>query len=135
MSLPDHSSILVIGGAGFIGSNFVRESLDQGAGRVLVVDNFLSSERANIPEDSRLELIEGSIADDAVLARIDDEWDYVFHLATYHGNQSSIADPLADRANNLLTTAKLVRADEGLPPCREGRLRRIRVHACGTHLR
>ena len=31
----------------------------------------------------------------------------MFHLATYHGNQSSIADPLADHANNLITTLKL----------------------------
>jgi nucleoside-diphosphate-sugar epimerase len=36
-----------------------------------------------------------------------DEYDYVFHLGTYHGNQSSIHDPLADHANNTLTTLKL----------------------------
>ena len=33
--------------------------------------------------------------------------DYVFHLATYHGNQSSMANPLADHENNTLTTLKL----------------------------
>jgi nucleoside-diphosphate-sugar epimerase len=100
-------SILAVGGAGFVGSNLVHESLDQGARRVLVVDNFLSADRRNLPDDPRVELIEGSIADDAVLAHIHDEWDYVFHLATYHGNQSSIADPIADHANNLITTLKL----------------------------
>ena len=36
-----------------------------------------------------------------------DEYDYVFHLSTYHGNQSSIHDPLADHENNTLTTLKL----------------------------
>src|SRR5262249_49754050 len=75
--------------------------------RVAVVDNLLSSERENLPGDPRVELIEGSIADDGVLARLGDEFDYVFHLATYHGNQSSIADPLADHDNNLVTTLKL----------------------------
>lgn len=100
-------SVLVVGGAGFVGSNLVRESLDQQAGRVLVVDNFLSAERTSVPDDPRVELLEGSIADGAVLAHVVDEWDYVFHLATYHGNQSSIADPLADHANNLITTLKL----------------------------
>ncbi len=98
---------LVVGGAGFVGSNLVRAALAQGCRRVVVVDNLLSAERENLPDDSRVELIEGSIADDAVLARLGDEFDYVFHLATYHGNQSSIANPLADHDNNLITTLKL----------------------------
>ena len=100
-------SALVVGGAGFVGGNLVRELLTRGEERVVVVDNFLSSEPENVPEDPRVELREGSIADDAILAGIDDEFDYVFHLATYHGNQSSIADPLADHEHNLLTTLKL----------------------------
>ncbi|HEX6787934.1 MAG TPA: NAD-dependent epimerase/dehydratase family protein [Gaiellaceae bacterium] len=101
------ASLLVVGGAGFVGSNLVRSALDAGAGRVLVVDNLLSSERENLPADERVELVEGSIADDAVLSSLDDAFDYVFHLATFHGNQSSIADPIADHENNLITTLKL----------------------------
>ena len=104
--LGDHA-ILVVGGAGFVGSNLVRRALALDCRRVVVVDNLLSAERENVPDDSRVELIEGSIADDAVLARLGDEFDYVFHLATYHGNQSSIANPLADHDNNLITTLKL----------------------------
>jgi UDP-glucose 4-epimerase len=100
-------ALLVIGGAGFVGGNLVREALTREAERILVVDNFLSAERENVPSDDRVELIEGSIADDSVLERIEDEFDYVFHLATYHGNQSSIVDPLADHDNNLVTTLKL----------------------------
>jgi nucleoside-diphosphate-sugar epimerase len=38
---------------------------------------------------------------------VEDNLDYVFHLATYHGNQSSMHDPLADHENNTLTTLKL----------------------------
>jgi UDP-glucose 4-epimerase len=100
-------ALLVIGGAGFVGGNLVREALDREADRIVVVDNFLSAERENVPGDGRVELLEGSIADDSVLVRIADEFDHVFHLATYHGNQSSIVDPLADHENNLLTTLKL----------------------------
>jgi len=100
-------ALLVVGGAGFVGGNLVREALARDAGRILVVDNFLSAERENVPGDDRVELIEGSIADDAVLEQIGDEFDYLFHLATYHGNQSSIIDPLADHDNNLVTTLKL----------------------------
>ena len=107
MSAVAGKALLVIGGAGFVGGNLVREALTREAERILVVDNFLSAERENVPSDDRVELIEGSIADDSVLERIGDEFDYVFHLATYHGNQSSILDPLADHDNNLITTLKL----------------------------
>jgi UDP-glucose 4-epimerase len=100
-------STLVVGGAGFVGGNLVRELLARGAEHVVIVDNFLSSELESVPEDPRVELREGSIADDAILAGIDDEFEHVFHLATYHGNQSSIADPLADHEHNLITTLKL----------------------------
>jgi UDP-glucose 4-epimerase len=99
--------VLVVGGAGFVGSNLVRLLLAESAAHVLVVDNLLSSERENLPDDPRVELVENSIADDSVLASLDDEFDVVYHLATYHGNQSSIANPLEDHENNLITTLKL----------------------------
>jgi nucleoside-diphosphate-sugar epimerase len=99
--------VAVVGGAGFVGSNLVRLLLDAGAD-VLAIDNLLSSERDNLPDHERLAFIEGSIADDATLVQLDDTFDYVFHLATYHGNQSSIHDPLLDHQNNLLTTLKLL---------------------------
>ena len=98
---------LVVGGAGFVGSNLVRLLLDEGAAAVIVIDNLLSAERSNVPEDPLVTFIQGSIADDGILSGLNDEFDYVFHLATYHGNQSSIANPLEDHANNLVTTLKL----------------------------
>jgi UDP-glucose 4-epimerase len=98
---------LVVGGAGFVGANLVRELLSSDAERIVIVDNFLSSEPWNVPTTSTVELVEGSIADDRVLDQLADEFDFVFHLATYHGNQSSIADPIADHNNNLVTTLKL----------------------------
>src|SRR5947208_9648926 len=99
--------LLVVGGVGFVGSNLVRAALAQRCAEVVVVDNLLSAERENLPADPRVRFIQGSIAADAILSRIADEFDYIFHLATYHGNQSSIADPLADHENNLLTTLRL----------------------------
>jgi len=101
------SSVLVVGGAGFVGSNVVLSLLDARADRVVVIDNLLSAERSNVPDDERVEFREGSIADDDILDDLHDEFDYVFHLATYHGNQSSIANPLEDHENNLITTLKL----------------------------
>jgi nucleoside-diphosphate-sugar epimerase len=101
------AAALVVGGAGFVGSNLVVELLARGASRVVVVDNLLSAERANVPDDERVDFVEGSIADDDVLHGLRDEFDLVFHLATYHGNQSSIANPIEDHDNNLITTLKL----------------------------
>ena len=123
------ATILVVGGAGFVGGNLVREALDRDCRRVVVVDNFLSAERANLPGDSRLDLVEGSIADDAVLGRLEDEFDYGFHLATYHGNQSSMADPIADHDNNLITTLKLYERLKGFR-----RLQKIVYAASGCTL-
>jgi len=99
--------LLVVGGAGFVGSNLVRHALALECRSVIVVDNLLSSERENLPSDPRITLDEGSIADERVLGRLKDEFDYIFHLATFHGNQNSIADPLADHEHNLITTLRL----------------------------
>ena len=103
----DKARVLAVGGAGFVGSNLVRRLLSEDVSEIVIVDNLLSSEPENIPQSGRVVFWEGSIADDAILAKIQDEFDYVFHLATYHGNQSSIHDPLADHDNNLLTSLKL----------------------------
>lgn len=102
------TTILVTGGAGFVGGNLVRRLLAMDVGAIQIVDNLLSAERVNVPEDPRVRFIEGSIADDRVLEKLNDEFDYIFHLSTYHGNQSSIHNPLADHENNLLTTLKLL---------------------------
>lgn len=121
--------LLVVGGAGFVGSNLVRLLLAEGAERVLVVDNLLSSERENLPDDRRVELVEASIADDELLSSLEDEFDVVYHLATYHGNQSSIANPLEDHENNLITTLKLYERLKTF-----GRLRKVVYSASGCTL-
>jgi nucleoside-diphosphate-sugar epimerase len=99
--------ILVVGGAGFVGSNLVHQILEQNPKEIIIVDNLLSSDVSNIPADKRVRFVFGSITDDRILANLPHDLDYVFHLACFHGNQSSIADPFADHDNNTLTSLKL----------------------------
>jgi UDP-glucose 4-epimerase len=99
--------LLVVGGAGFVGSNLVLALLKDDPAEVLVVDNLLSAERANVPNDPRVRFVHGSITNDRVLAGLPEDLDYAWHLATFHGNQNSMADPIADHENNTYTTLKL----------------------------
>ena len=101
------ATVLVVGGAGFVGSNLCYALLESDLKSLVIVDNFLSAEKSNVPADRRVQLIEGSIADNDVLKQIPKHLDYVWHLACYHGNQSSIADPIADHDNNTITSLKL----------------------------
>jgi nucleoside-diphosphate-sugar epimerase len=100
-------NVLIVGGAGFIGSNLVCSILSERPRKLTIVDNFLSADPSNVADDPVVRLVVGSIADDRVLREVDVDLDYVFHLACYHGNQSSIHDPLADHDNNLITSLRL----------------------------
>lgn len=104
----DSTKILVVGGAGFVGSNLCHHLLElHNPKEVWIVDNLLSSDISNIPIDPRVHFLFGSITEDRILHTLPQDLDFVFHLACYHGNQSSIANPLADHENNTLTSLKL----------------------------
>jgi nucleoside-diphosphate-sugar epimerase len=75
--------------------------------RLIIVDNLLSADISNVPEHPAVDFVFASITADNVLAALPLDLDFVFHLAGYHGNQSSIHDPLADHQNSALTTLKL----------------------------
>ncbi len=90
-----------------MGSNLVHQILLQDVKQIIVVDNLLSSDVSNIPADPRVEFVFGSITDDRILHNLPEDLDYAFHLACFHGNQSSIADPFADHDNNTYTSLKL----------------------------
>jgi UDP-glucose 4-epimerase len=101
------AKVLVVGGAGFIGNNLCRRIIDHKVKDLIIVDNLLSSDRVNIADDHSVTFIEGSITSDDILNQLPGDLDFVFHLACYHGNQSSIADPLADHENGALSSLKL----------------------------
>lgn len=100
-------NLLIVGGAGFVGSNLARQLLKQDIKSLVVVDNFLSADQANVLDDERVTLVSRSIVEEEALAAIPDDLDYAWALSCLHGNQSSIADPILDHDNNTLTSLRL----------------------------
>src|SRR4051812_33311846 len=101
--LPD-ARLLVTGGAGFIGSAFVRDVLARRDGaRIVVVDKLTyAGNRSNLaavegdPEQaSRFRFVEGDIADAPLVARLVDEVDAVINFAAESHVDRSILDPEA----------------------------------------
>jgi UDP-glucose 4-epimerase len=87
-------SVLVTGGAGFIGSALVRRLAERGDG-VRVYDN-LSTGRAEHVDGTGAELVQGDVRDAEALERAMRGCDVVFHLAAGTGVIPSIEDPFAD---------------------------------------
>ena len=107
----NNSKVVITGGAGFVGSNLSHYLLDNfDLDELVIVDNLISSEMVNVPKEKNVTFIFGSIADDSILNDLPNNINYVFHLSCYHGNQSSIANPLEDHKNNNLTSLKLFEA-------------------------
>lgn len=85
MSISPHS-ILVTGGAGYIGSVLVPELLKQGH-RVTVLDNFLYNQPALLDccHDERLAIIRGDVRDEALLKKLVPKVDAIIPLACLVG--------------------------------------------------
>jgi dTDP-glucose 4,6-dehydratase len=113
LPLPDPSATLVTGGAGFIGSAVVRELLSRTAGPVVVLDALTyAGGRDNLPDDPRVTLEIGDIADTNVVGRVfaAHRPGRVLHLAAESHVDRSIDGPLAFVHTNLLGTATLLEA-------------------------
>jgi len=79
------SRVLITGGAGFIGSHIADQLIGgERVGQVILLDNLLRGSRANVERalaTGRAQLVEGDIRDRALLDRLLDGVDYVFHMA------------------------------------------------------
>ena len=106
--------IIVTGGAGFIGSNFVHWVVQNKPDvQVTVLDKLTyAGNRANlegIPED-RLTFVEGDICDAALVDSLFADADAVVHFAAESHNDNSIADPAPFLRTNVEGTYTLLEA-------------------------
>ncbi|HEY6662856.1 MAG TPA: UDP-glucose 4-epimerase GalE [Sphingomicrobium sp.] len=102
-------SVLVTGGAGYIGSHAVLALRDAGW-PVAVIDDLSNGTRAVVPED--VPFTEGDIADRALVGRICDEQGIgaIMHFAGSIVVPESVEQPLEYYANNTLASHALIGA-------------------------
>lgn len=66
-------NIFITGGAGCLGANLIEHWLPHGH-NIFVIDNFATSHRSALPENPRLSVVEGSIADKELVDKIISEF-------------------------------------------------------------
>ncbi|MFI8335190.1 NAD-dependent epimerase/dehydratase family protein [Pseudomonas taetrolens] len=102
--------VLITGGAGFIGSNLVDVLLAKGYA-VRILDDMSTGKRSNLPMDNpKLELIEGDVADAALVAKVMDGCSAVVHLAAVASVQASVDDPVRTHQSNFIGTLNVCEA-------------------------
>jgi UDP-glucose-4-epimerase GalE len=102
-------TVLVTGGAGYVGSHTVRQLVRRGT-RVLVLDNLSHGHPAAIDEGARL--VVGDVGDSGLLRRLvrDEEIAAVIHLAADKSVEESLRDPGRYFRNNVGNTLTLLDA-------------------------
>jgi nucleoside-diphosphate-sugar epimerase len=105
------SQYVVTGGAGFIGSAIVRKLLEEGARRVLVIDNLLTGRESNLEEvRSLIEFERADIRNYEAIAPLIRGAAVVFHEAAIPSVPRSIDDPVPSHEVNIDGTFNVLRA-------------------------
>ena len=98
-----NKTILVTGGAGFIGSNLCDALIEKG-NKVVCLDNFATGKRENLEEllkNSNYTLIEGDIRKLEDCLKATKDVDYVLHQAALGSVPRSIKDPITSNDVNV----------------------------------
>ncbi len=112
MPIPDFNgaTVLVTGGAGFIGSHLVDALVARGAD-VRVLDNLATGDEQNLSQhDEAVQLIRGDIRDLATCQEAASGAHYVFHQAALGSVPRSLDDPSTSISVNVSGTANVFHA-------------------------
>ncbi len=107
-------NIIVTGGAGFIGSNFVRYIYQERPDWHITVLDALTyaGNKKNIEglDESRVTFVEGNICDEALVDKLTAECDAIVHFAAESHNDNSLANPRPFLESNIIGTYTLIEA-------------------------
>lgn len=120
MDLTD-KRIVVIGGAGLIGSHIVDQLTQEPVREIVVFDNFVRGTKANLAEAAKspkVKIVEGSITDIPAVRRVIEGADGVFMLASLWLGEC-VSDPRSAWEVNTLGTWNVVEA------CRDFKVKRV----------
>ena len=118
IDISNHS-FLITGGAGFIGAHIAEYLLKWGAGKVRVLDNYLTGDKANLSPFMSLpnfELIEGDIRDLETCRNACKGIDFVTHQAALGSVPRSLKEPQNTNAHNVdgFLNVLIAAKDEGV---------------------
>jgi nucleoside-diphosphate-sugar epimerase len=107
-------NILIIGGAGFLGTNLVYRALNEPGAKITVMDSLdphLYATTKNLREVwSRIHFVRGDMRDETLLAEIVQGKDVIFNCAAQTSHPLSIQYPLLDADINCIGNLKLLEA-------------------------
>ncbi len=119
------ATVVITGGAGFIGSNIAHALVDRGD-TVRVLDNFSSGRAINLADIAdQIEVVTGDIRDPKTLDSVLHGADYVFHEAALPSVVRSVQDPEAAHDVNVNGTLQVLQA------ARRARIQRL-VYAASS---
>ncbi len=104
---------MITGGAGFVGSHIADALLEEGASEVIALDNLVRGSRGNFASalrSRRATLVEGDVRDSALVDRLCDGCDYIFHEAALRitacaANPREAREVMFDGTFNVLESA------------------------------
>jgi UDP-glucose 4-epimerase len=102
-------NILVVGGAGYIGSHCVRQIIAAGH-RPVILDSLVYGHKESVPAGTAV--YDGSMGDEKLLAEIfaKEKIDLVMHFAAFCYVGESVQDPLKYYENNVAEPVRLLKA-------------------------